>query len=80
MKSSLLISHDLNMVAKHADQVVLLNKGVICSGTPEEVFADARTKHIFGLLAGETAREAAADIPECGIAETTAPMEGGERG
>ena len=76
----ILISHDLNMVAKHADQVVLLNKGVICSGTPEEVFADARTKHIFGLLAGETAREAAADIPECGIAETTAPMEGGERG
>ena len=61
-------------------QVVLLNKGVICSGTPEEVFADARTKHIFGLLAGETAREAAADIPESGAAETAEPMEGGERG
>ena len=59
----ILISHDLNMVAKHADQVVLLNKGVICSGTPDEVFADARTREIFGLLAGETAREAAADIP-----------------
>ena len=59
----ILISHDLNMVAKHADQVVLLNKGVICFGTPDEVFADARTREIFGLLAGETAREAAADIP-----------------
>jgi len=58
----ILISHDLNMVAKHADQVVLLNKGVICSGTPDEVFADARTKQIFGLLAGETAREAAEEI------------------
>lgn len=47
----LLISHDLNMVAKHADQVVLLNKGVVTSGTPEEVFADKRTRHIFGMLA-----------------------------
>ena len=47
----LLISHDLNMVAKHADQVVLLNKGVVMSGTPEEVFADKRTRQIFGMLA-----------------------------
>lgn len=50
--SILLISHDLNMVARHADQVVLLNKSVVTSGTPEEVFADARTKQIFGLLTG----------------------------
>ena len=50
--SILLISHDLNMVARHADQVVLLNKSVVTSGTPEEVFADTRTKQIFGLLAG----------------------------
>ena len=50
--SILLISHDLNMVAKHADQVVLLNKGIVTSGTPEEVFADSRTRQIFGLLAG----------------------------
>lgn len=48
----LLISHDLNMVAKHADQVVLLDKGIVNSGTPEEVFADERTRQIFGLLAG----------------------------
>ena len=50
--SILLISHDLNMVARHADQVVLLKKAVVTSGTPEEVFADKRTKQIFGLLAG----------------------------
>lgn len=49
----ILISHDLNMVARHADQVVLLNKGVVTSGTPEEVFHDARTRQIFGMLAGE---------------------------
>ena len=48
----ILIFHDLNLVATHADQVVLLNKEVVCSGTPEEVFRDARTKKIFGMLAG----------------------------
>ncbi len=47
----ILISHDLNMVARHADQVVLMDKGIICSGTPQEVFADKRTKKIFGILA-----------------------------
>ena len=55
----ILISHDLNMVARHADQVVLLDKGVICSGTPQEVFRDQRTKEIFGLLAGEEAERVA---------------------
>ena len=48
----ILISHDLNLVAKYADQVVLLNKAVVCSGTPQQVFSDARTKNIFGMLAG----------------------------
>ena len=48
----ILISHDLNMVMRHADQVVLLNKGVVCNGTPEEVFNDKRTRKIFGMLTG----------------------------
>lgn len=48
----ILISHDLNMVARYADQVVLLNKGIVCSGTPQEVFSDRRTKKIFGMLTG----------------------------
>ncbi len=48
----ILISHDLNLVARHADKVVLLNKEVVTSGTPQEVFADERTKRIFGMLAG----------------------------
>lgn len=50
----ILISHDLNMVARHADQVVLMDRGVITRGTPEEVFSDERTRRIFGMLAGET--------------------------
>ena len=52
----LLISHDLDMVARHADQVVLMNKGIVTSGTPEEVFADRRTKKLFGMLAGGSAK------------------------
>ncbi len=35
----LLISHDLNYVRHHADRVVLLDRAVIASGTPESVFA-----------------------------------------
>jgi len=46
----ILISHDLNLVEKYADKVVLLNKAVITKGTPAEVFGDERTKKIFGVL------------------------------
>lgn len=53
----ILISHDLNLVAKYADQVVLLNKKVICNGTPTEVFNDERTKKIFGMLIAPTRSE-----------------------
>ncbi len=49
----ILVSHDMNLVAKHADQVVLLDHGVIMNASPREVFADSRTKKIFGVLAGE---------------------------
>ena len=43
-----LISHDLPLVAQYADQVVLLNKKVICKGTPQEVFNRKETKALFG--------------------------------
>ena len=46
----ILISHDLNLVAKHADQVILLNKKVIADGTPEEVFGNEQVKQIFGTI------------------------------
>lgn len=51
----ILISHDLNLVAKHADHVVLLNKQVVCSGTPAEVFQNERTKKIFGMFVADAA-------------------------
>lgn len=46
----ILISHDLQLMAKHADQVVLLDHGVVTSGTPSEVFSDPRTQAIFGVF------------------------------
>ena len=46
----ILISHDLEQVAKHADQVVLLNKKVLAAGTPEEVFSNDKMKRIFGTI------------------------------
>ncbi len=53
----ILVSHDLELVAKYADRVVLLNRTVITSGTPGQVFNDERTLKIFGIprfIAGET--------------------------
>lgn len=44
----LLISHDLALVERHADQVILLDKKVLCSGPPEKVFDDPTTKRLFG--------------------------------
>lgn len=77
----ILVSHDLNMVARHADQVVLMNKGVVCCGTPQEVFSDSRTRKIFGMLAdggrnyggtGFVWVEHRQHAPKCGCAECAA--------
>ena len=46
----LLISHDLGMVARHADKVVLMEHGIAAAGTPCEVFAAPQMERIFGIL------------------------------
>lgn len=46
--SIILISHDLDYVAKYADQVILLDQTVVKSGSPREVFASQEFKEIFG--------------------------------
>lgn len=43
-----LVSHDLDFVAKYADNVILLDRTVIKEGTPEQVFTSAAFKEIFG--------------------------------
>ena len=45
--SIILVSHDLDLVAEFADRVVLLDKTVLYSGTPEEVFASKQITKIF---------------------------------
>jgi len=46
----LLISHDLGMVARHADKVVLMDHGIAAAGTPMEVFSDPQMERVFGIL------------------------------
>lgn len=43
----LLVSHDLNLVKKYADKVILLDHKVVCEGTAEEVYNNARFREIF---------------------------------
>lgn len=48
--SIILVSHDLELVAKYADRVIMLNRTVISSGTPKQVFKDERTRKAFGIV------------------------------
>lgn len=60
--SIILVSHDLELVAKYADRVIMLNRTVISSGTPKQVFSDERTMKSFGVScffpdSGESGKE-----------------------
>lgn len=46
--SIVLISHDLDYVAKYADKVILLDKTVLKEGSAQEVFASSQFQEIFG--------------------------------
>lgn len=46
--AAILISHDLEYVAKYADYVVLLDRKIVKEGTPNEVFQSKEFKQIFG--------------------------------
>ena len=48
--SIVLVSHDLNLVKKFADKVILLDKRVIKQGTVEEVFNSEEFKKRFGEI------------------------------
>lgn len=45
----LLVSHDLELIRKYADQVVLLDKTVIAEGAAAEVFSGSAFREAFGL-------------------------------
>ncbi|MDP2933061.1 MAG: metal ABC transporter ATP-binding protein, partial [bacterium] len=44
----LLISHDLNIVYRYADQVICLNRKLICSGPPAETLSHKQLQNIYG--------------------------------
>lgn len=46
--SIVLVSHDLDLVVQHADRIVFLNKTVLSSGTPSEVFSNESAIRAFG--------------------------------
>lgn len=45
--SIILVSHDLDLVKKYADKVILLDKTILAEGTPEKVFASKEYKEVF---------------------------------
>ena len=44
------VVHDLNLAARFADQILMLNGGrIVASGTPAEVLTTERIEHVFGV-------------------------------
>ena len=50
--SILLTTHDFGMLPRYADQVVLIDRGVICQGTPVEVLGSAYFRSVFNRKGG----------------------------
>ncbi len=48
----MLISHDLNIVYRFADNVLCMNRRLICSGKPEEMLTDDVIKSVYGEMMG----------------------------
>ncbi len=48
----LLISHDLNIVYRFADNVLCLNRKLVCSGRPAETLTDEVIKSVYGEMMG----------------------------
>ena len=49
----LLVSHDLGLIRKYADKVVLLDKTVVAEGEADDVFKTDAFKEAFGFQRGE---------------------------
>lgn len=46
--SIILVSHDLDLVARYADRVILMDKKVLANGAPEEVMESKEFREVFG--------------------------------
>lgn len=49
----LLVSHDLSLIKRYADRIVLMDKTIIAQGTPDEVFETEAFKSVFGYTLKE---------------------------
>lgn len=49
----LLVSHDLNLIRRYADKVVLLDKTIVAEGDAEQVFQTEAFQEAFGFRLGE---------------------------
>ncbi len=45
-----LVSHDLQLLSKYVDRVILLKTEIQCEGTPEYVFSHDKTKELMGTF------------------------------
>lgn len=43
-----MVSHDLNLVMAHTDEVICINQHLCCAGHPQEISNDPKFKQIFG--------------------------------
>lgn len=52
-----MVSHDLDLVHRYADKVVLINRRVLCQGTPDEVYDSEQFRDTFLGYAGKGGTE-----------------------
>lgn len=50
--SILMTTHDFAMLPRYADQVVLIDHGIVCKGTPEEVLDSKEFRQVFHRKGG----------------------------
>lgn len=50
--SILMTTHDFSMLPKYADQVVLIEGGILTKGTPEEVLGSSQFQSVFHMKGG----------------------------
>ena len=43
-----MISHEINMVYKFANQIICLNRDLVCMGTPKETITKEVIKKLYG--------------------------------
>lgn len=48
----LIVSHELSVVSRYADEVICLNKRVVCSGKPETVITPETLNNLYGTSIG----------------------------